>query len=182
MPATSVRRTLLDLACTGPRLTAVAAADSACNRGMLTADELRAARWHLTGRHGGRRGCRLARQVDGNAQSAIETAVRLLLLRRPLAQPTLQHAAVEHGRVLASADLAYPDAKSVDRVRWLVGTRRPRGLPAGQVAAERLDQPRLDRPAFHRARCAAPPRLRRQRRHSRADRARRTANRNLAAA
>ena len=111
MPVTSVARTLLDLACAGPRLGAVAAADSACNRGMLTADQLRGAIWHLTGRHGGRRGAAWLRQVDGRAQSAIETAVRLLLLDARLPRPSLQHAVVEHGRVLASADLAYPDAK-----------------------------------------------------------------------
>ena len=111
MPVTSVRRTLLDLACRGPRLTVVAAADAARNRQLLTGEELSASAWHLTGRRGGRLGAARLREVDGAAQSALETAVRLLLLDAGLPRPALQHAVAEHGRVLASADLAYPAAK-----------------------------------------------------------------------
>jgi len=110
VPVTSVARTLLDLACRGPRLSAVAAADSARNREMLTADELSAALWHLTGRHGGRRGAAWLRQVDGGAQSALETAVRLLLLDAQLPRPALQHALTESGETVARADLAYPES------------------------------------------------------------------------
>lgn len=88
---------------------AVAAIDALARIGRFAPDEL------LQGPPGARGRRRLAEAVglaNPLAESAMESRLRVLLVRAGLPEPVLQHRIVDQaGRVLARVDLAYPEAR-----------------------------------------------------------------------
>lgn len=108
--ATTVARTLVDVAKTQPRLTAVAAADAALYTEMCTYEDIADA---LTGirRHRGAPRARHAMALaDGRAESPGETWTRLALGDGDLPPTALQIDVYdETGRLIGTADGGYPE-------------------------------------------------------------------------
>ncbi|HEX6351211.1 MAG TPA: DUF559 domain-containing protein [Candidatus Dormibacteraeota bacterium] len=109
LPATSISRTLIDL---GRRLRladSVAIADMALHAGLLTVADMEAAAARL-GRH--RNVNRLRRMVElvvPEAESPMESRLRILLVEAGLPRPSVQvNLYDEQGDRLARADLYYP--------------------------------------------------------------------------
>ncbi len=108
--ATSVARTLVDVAKTQPRLTAVAAADSALHQELCTYEDIADALTSIR-RHRGAPRARLAMVLaDGRSESPGETWTRLALNEGALPDTELQIDVYdETGRLVGTADGGYPE-------------------------------------------------------------------------
>ncbi len=110
VPATTVARTLTDLARTEPFERAVAVADAALRRAAVT----RAGLDHAVGRVARRHGVRPARRAiafaDGRAESVGESRSRVLLERARLPRPVLQWEVPGTGR---RTDFGWPALRTV---------------------------------------------------------------------
>jgi hypothetical protein len=104
---TSIARTLVDLALTTDRPTAVCAAESALRQGHDLGD-LRAL---MRGRRGSKRAARWWDDVDARAKTPIETRARLPLIDAGLAPDELQHKVVVDGGLTLEIDMAYKGAR-----------------------------------------------------------------------
>jgi very-short-patch-repair endonuclease len=109
MPATSPLRTVADLGSRLPLIEAVVAVDMALHKRLVHADDLRA----YVAAHPGRKGIARLRRVavlaEPRAESAMETRLRLLLVRAGLPRPEAQvQLHDDRGRFLGRPDLYYP--------------------------------------------------------------------------
>jgi very-short-patch-repair endonuclease len=105
---TTAVRTLSDLLLRVDRLTAVSLVDSALNRRFIVADDLVAIRDRMRGRRGAERAVPWLAQVDGRAESPLETRVRVRAVDGEVAPDELQFRVVDRGgSVVAIADLAW---------------------------------------------------------------------------
>ncbi len=93
-------------------------------------------------RHRGARGIRRARaalaEVRPGSRSPGETRLRLLLVRRGLPQPALNHDVVVHGSWVACVDLAYPDARVAIEYESDLHRSDPRTFRKDLTRGERL--------------------------------------------
>lgn len=114
LPATSILRTLADIALTRPLIEAVIAADMALHAKQTTLAELHAEAAGRAGRPGVVRLRQVAELAEPATESPMETRLRLLLvlngLPSPLAQVDLHD---RRGRFLGRADLYYPDSRLI---------------------------------------------------------------------
>jgi hypothetical protein len=112
MPVTSPARTVLDLGCWYPLMTAVAAIDA-----LARATEIKAVDVELlAGRYAGRRGLARARQAidlfDAGAQSPKESWLRVVLIQAGLPRPQTQIPVLdEFGSAVAYLDMGWDDTK-----------------------------------------------------------------------
>ncbi|MDO5504611.1 MAG: hypothetical protein Q4G67_15735 [Actinomycetia bacterium] len=90
IPVTTVPRTIADLLRTAPRDVAICAADAALRRGSCTREDLAGALSEPPSRYGVQRGTRRLVQVNGLAESALETRSRLLFADAGIPEPELQ--------------------------------------------------------------------------------------------
>lgn len=112
LPVTSPPRTVLDLGCWYPTMTAVAAIDSLAR----ATDVKRVDIDLLLGRHGGRRGIVQARRAvelfDAGAQSPKESWLRVVLVQARLPRPATQIPVCdEFGEPIAYLDMGWEDVK-----------------------------------------------------------------------
>lgn len=110
LPVTSPLRTVRDLASRLPLVEAVIATDQALGRGLVSRDQLSAAAAAAAGRQGVIQLRRVVELADGNAESPMETRLRLVLvfagLPRPASQVPLHD---DDGRFLGRPDFYYPE-------------------------------------------------------------------------
>jgi very-short-patch-repair endonuclease len=116
IPATNVRRTLIDLGAVVGREAVEAALDDALRRRLTSLPRLTSRLAELGGR--GRRGAGLLRKLLAERgpdlpppESVLEARLMRLLRRARLPEPARQYEVLERGRVLARVDLAYPDLR-----------------------------------------------------------------------
>ena len=105
---TSVLRTVLDLAIVWSVPDAVAAADAALHAGLITADELAQVTLLARGR-GARRLRVVGSLVDGKAESALESHLRVLIVLAGICAPASQVVVRDdNGVFIARVDFAWP--------------------------------------------------------------------------
>ena len=104
---TSIARTLVDLALTTDRPTAVCAAESALRLGHDIGD----LRSLMRGRRGSKRAAAWWDDVDARAKTPIETRARLPLIDAGLAPDELQHEIVVDTGLTLEVDMAYKAAR-----------------------------------------------------------------------
>jgi len=105
---TTVGRTIVDLVTCIDRFSAVAAADSCLNRGLLTADEFEALPVRLARRRGAVIGRQVLAEADARAESPLETRVRLRAADGKVAPDQLQYVVRgPTGRIVARTDFAW---------------------------------------------------------------------------
>lgn len=134
---TTPLRTVLDLARSLPLSEAVAAADSALRRGLLTIAELKAGLRRMPNGPGRSRVARVLAMVDPASGSVLESLCRVLFALRGLPAPVTQHwvrATGWSGRV----DFAWPERRLVvetdgfafhsDRTTFRLDRRRDNAL------------------------------------------------------
>jgi very-short-patch-repair endonuclease len=108
LPATSLRRTLLDLCVQLSHVEALVAIDMAVHRGLIDVVELWRYGRRTAGRPGSARLRELARVAEP-AESPMETRLRWLLIQAGLPRPQVQVEVRDTtGRFLGRADLYYP--------------------------------------------------------------------------
>ncbi|MCV7078940.1 hypothetical protein [Mycobacterium szulgai] len=112
LPVTSPPRTVLDLGCWYPTMTAVAAIDSLARATDVKAKDVDL----LIGRYGGRRGIVQARRAvelfDSGAQSPKESWLRVVLVQARLPRPATQIPVCdEFGEAIAYLDMGWEDVK-----------------------------------------------------------------------
>lgn len=112
LPVTSPPRTVLDLGCWYPTMTAVAAIDSLARATDVKTTDVEL----LVERHGGRRGIVQARQAvqlfDAGAQSPKESWLRVVLVQAGLPRPDTQIPVFdEFGEAIAYLDMGWEDVK-----------------------------------------------------------------------
>lgn len=138
---TSPARTLLDLARTVGFEQAVAVADAALHRHLLTRDDLdgglaRVARWP-----GAPRARRVVAFADPRPESVGESRSRVVMARLGVAPPVLQWRVVDaRGRVLGTADFGWPEHGVAGEFDGFVKYGRlllPGQVPADVVFAEK---------------------------------------------
>lgn len=106
--ATSAQRTVADLLRRLDRHSAVAAADSALNQGLIASDDLATFERYLRHRRGAARARERLALVDGRAASPLETRVRLICVEGDVAPDELQAPIYDQfGTLLAIADLVW---------------------------------------------------------------------------
>jgi very-short-patch-repair endonuclease len=110
LPVTYLTRTLADLVLSWERAEAVALLDAALSDGRLR--DLAAVRSQFFGRRGASSRYPWLADVDGRAESPLETRLRLLLRDAGRGPEELQYRVRdEAGRVVARADLAWPSRR-----------------------------------------------------------------------
>lgn len=112
LPVTSPPRTVLDLGCWYPTMTAVAAIDSLARATDVKVKDVDL----LIRRHGGRRGIVQARRAvelfDSGAQSPKESWLRVVLVQARLPRPATQIPVCdEFGEAIAYLDMGWEDVK-----------------------------------------------------------------------
>lgn len=114
LPATSVLRTLTDIARYEPLVEAVVVADSALRAELTTEHELHATLRALPGGRGSTRVRRAWALVDPRSGSALETRARVLMalarLPRPVSQLVIHDG---QGQFLARVDFAFVEARVI---------------------------------------------------------------------
>lgn len=136
---TSVVRTVLDLARSLPLEQAVAAADSALRRALVTVAELQAALRVLPAGRGRERVARVVGLVDARCGSVLESLFRVLIARHGLPAPVAQVVVrTRSGARVGRVDFAWPDLRLVvetdgfafhaDRERYRSDRRRGNAL------------------------------------------------------
>ncbi len=113
VPATTVARTLADLARTEPFERTVAVADAALRRGMVARVALDDAVERIARRHGVRPARRAIAFADGRAESVGESRSRVLLERAGLPPPVLQWEVAGAGRRTGRSDFGWPALRTV---------------------------------------------------------------------
>jgi hypothetical protein len=106
-PVTTVLRTLVDVARLWRRADAVAAADAALRRGLVTTDELAVRCGRAMGR-GAARVRSLPALTDGLAESMLESHLRCVLTAAGLRPPASQFTVLDNGLFIARVDFAWP--------------------------------------------------------------------------
>lgn len=107
---TSVARTVVDVARTAPFETAVAVADAALHRHLVTPDRLRDAVLAACGRHGVGRARAVVAFADARADGPGESRSRVRMARLHVASPVLQHPVLdERGHRIGVVDFWWPD-------------------------------------------------------------------------
>ena len=105
---TSAHRTVADLLRRLDRHSAVAVADSALNRGLITPDDLATVERYLRCRRGAARARARLPLVDARAASPLETRVRLICVEGSVAPDELQYPIRDQfGTLLAIADMVW---------------------------------------------------------------------------
>lgn len=139
LTVTTPLRTVLDLCRSLPRAEAVAAADSALRRGLVSVEELTTALCRLAPGPGRARVAAVLRLVDPQAGSVLESLCRVLLHEAGLA-PTQTQLVVRsaYGARIGRVDFAWPEARLVvetdgfafhsDRVSYRADRRRGNAL------------------------------------------------------
>lgn len=136
---TSELRTVLDLCRALPLAEAVAAADSALRKGLVTVDELIAAAVALPAGRGRPAVVRAVRLVDPDSGSVLESLCRVLLVLAGFVPPETQYVVRSaDGRLVGRVDFAWPELKLVvetdgfafhsDRERYRSDRRRGNAL------------------------------------------------------
>ena len=114
LPATSIVRTLADLALRVPLIEAVVAADEATHRGLLTVDDLTTRAAQRAGRPGAKRLRRVIQLIEPAAESPMETRLRLILVLAGFPPPEVQaNLRDDRGILLGRVDLCYRQARLV---------------------------------------------------------------------
>lgn len=136
--ATSLARTVCDLATTLPFDEALAAADAALARGVQRGQLVAA------GRARGRI-ARVRAHADPSSESPAESMSRALILDAGLPPPALQHEVADRaGRVVARADFAWPELRVIGEFDGAVKYDGSLGTaPADAIAEERQREWRL---------------------------------------
>ncbi|MBI4900983.1 MAG: hypothetical protein HY829_10955 [Actinobacteria bacterium] len=110
IPATSIARTLADVAKTQSRLTAVIAADAALHRGLCSYEDITLALASITRHRGAPRARQSLALADRRSESPGESWTRVALTHPSLPSPNLQIDVYdERGQLVGSADGGYPD-------------------------------------------------------------------------
>jgi hypothetical protein len=108
LPCTTAARTAWDLARWFEPIRAVPTLDAMLGRGLISPAELDALLHSREGTRGWRRAAAVFDLVDGRAQSAPESVIRVRLVRAGLPRPEPQHPVTVHGHTLYP-DLAWPE-------------------------------------------------------------------------
>jgi len=112
--ATTPARTVADLLLRVNRYTAVSVVDSALNRALLLADDLTLVAALMSGRRGAVRARPWLAEVDGRAESPLETRVRLRACDGHVPPDELQYRVRDHhGEIVAIADFAWTRARVI---------------------------------------------------------------------
>jgi hypothetical protein len=137
--ATSVARTVADLARSLPFEEAVSVADAALHRQLLTSDELAAAVARSTRRPGVAAARRVVAFADARSESPGESRSRVRIWRLGLPPPELQMP-IRTRLGIYYADFGWPQYRAVGEFDGLVkygALRRPGQDPADAVVAEK---------------------------------------------
>ncbi|MFE7203567.1 hypothetical protein ACFU8R_25195 [Pseudonocardia alni] len=141
IPTTSVARTVVDVARTAPFETAVAVADAALHRHLVTPDQLRDAVLAACGRHGVGRARAVVAFADARADGPGESRSRVRMARLHVARPVLQHPVLdERGHRIGVVDFWWPDHGVVgefDGLGKYGRSRRPGESAADAVVREK---------------------------------------------
>ncbi len=130
--ATTVARTVVDMARTQPLLASLAAVDAALHRRLCTPQELAEAALSITRHRGARRARAVVGLADGRSESPGETWARMALVDGALPPPELQITVFDtFGEFVGRVDGGYP------RARGPVGVRRS-GQVHGPIRPERF--------------------------------------------
>ncbi|MFF5069694.1 endonuclease domain-containing protein [Micromonospora olivasterospora] len=114
VPATSLLRTVTDVILRQGRYPAVAVLDSALNRGLLTDEDVAALPALIRGRRGAVAARTYLAEVDGRAQSPLETRARLRCVDGGVPPDELQlEVRDEEGRLLGIGDLGWRAARLI---------------------------------------------------------------------
>jgi hypothetical protein len=114
IPCTDAPRTLADLVLRTDRLSSVALLDSALNRGLVTPGSLPVVAALIRGRRGAVAARPRLAEVDGRAQSPLETRVRLRSVDGGMPPDVLQYPVRDRdGYLLAVGDLAWLRARVI---------------------------------------------------------------------
>lgn len=139
VPATTPARTVADLVLRLDRYPAVCVLDSALNRQLLAEPDLSLVLTHLTGRRGAVAARTYLAEVDGRAQSPLETRARLRCVDGGVPPEVLQlEVRDDDGYLLGIGDLGWRSARLIAEADG----RGPHRTP-GAVYADRLRQNRL---------------------------------------
>ena len=140
LAVTSVARTVVDLARSAGFEAAVAVADSALHRHLVTLDELERVAARCAGWQGAPQARRVITVADGGSESVGESRSRLAIQRAGLPKPTLQWKVQGDGRTY-EVDFAWPELRTVaefDGLSKYGRLLRPGQDPAEVVVAEKL--------------------------------------------
>jgi hypothetical protein len=151
--ATTVARTLVDLARCRPFEEAVVAADNALRRALVTRPELAFAVERAGRRPGVCTADRVVRFSDGRAASAGESASRVLMEQQSLPQPDLQIAIPGlGGHVFAHCDFGWREHRTVgefDGAQKYGRLLRPGEPPGDRVFTEKVREDRIRELGWH---------------------------------
>ncbi|MBO4241128.1 hypothetical protein [Pseudonocardia alni] len=138
---TSVARTVVDVDRTAPFETAVAVADAALHRHLVTPDRLRDAVLAACGRHGVGRARAVVAFADARADGPGESRSRVRMARLHVVSPVLQHPVLdERGHRIGVVDFWWPDHGVVgefDGLGKYGRSRRPGESAADAVVREK---------------------------------------------
>jgi len=125
--ATTVARTVVDIARTEPFEQAVAVADAALRAGLVAPASLAHARRRARHRSGATAAGRVVEFADGRAESVGESRSRVALRRHGLPRPELQWEVRGGGRLIGRVDFGWPARRVVGefdgRVKYTRGSR-----------------------------------------------------------
>ena len=116
LPATTVARTVIDLARTLTFIDGVLAADSALRKGLTSKDELRAVLAAGPRRRGTAQAARVVAFADGLAESALESIARVVFRDCGLPPPALQVWLPPGGQAIGRADFYWDQYKTIAEV------------------------------------------------------------------
>jgi hypothetical protein len=111
IPVTSLERTIADLVLRANREDAVSLLDAALNTGTIRSEEVAAIRLMTRGRPGCQRAVDWFSQVDGRAESPLESRVRLVLADAGRRPEELQWVVHSEGATVARLDMAWPSRR-----------------------------------------------------------------------
>jgi hypothetical protein len=140
LAVTAVARTVVDLARSAGFEAAVAVADSALHRHLVTVDELERVAARCAGWQGAPQARRVLTVADGGSESVGESRSRLAIQRAGLPRPDLQWEVRGDGRTY-EVDFAWPELRTVaefDGLSKYGRLLRPGQDPAEVVVAEKL--------------------------------------------
>lgn len=146
-PVTTVVRTIVDVARIFGFDAGVIATDHALRRGLVEADELRAAVARATRRQGVRTAHQVLAFADPGAESVGESRSRIMIDRAGLPRPQLQFQVRDgYGTVIARTDFGWPEFGTVGefdgRAKYSRGLR-PGWTPGDAVHAEKVREDRI---------------------------------------
>jgi hypothetical protein len=141
LPATTVARTVLDLARRMPTEEALVLADDALHRGLLHRDELERGLRDCATWPGARRAARVVAAADSRAESPLETICRLVFARHGLPPPDLQALIVDdRSGWFARVDFLWAAHRTVVEADGRLKYARPADLWQEKLRQERIEE------------------------------------------